>query len=236
MLSICGVQTDCTHIIPSKYSSFIYKTQKAWPLCDKWQQREDNWESWVPLRPNFPAEQAGSYMPPGSSASTPGAGTEAEVYNTCSRTPTSTLSVPIVLGEQNILICVLSQQPSPITFLRCPSHTTTPLPGSSEVPNQCHGPNFLPKSKPQEPWALALALPIFTPTRYAPEAALRCTSLITSNPRRMKTKTRHSPGTEVQRCLHRPGAGSQERAHNSSEWQKNEDGREGEDWASPVCF
>lgn len=159
-----------------------------------------------------------------------------QVHNMCSRTPTSTLFVPIVLGEQNILICVLSQHPSPVTFLRCSSHTTTPLPGSSEVPNQCHGPNFLPKSKPQEPWALALALPILSPTRCAPQAALRCTSLITSNPRRMKTKTRHSPGTEVQRRLHRPGAGSQERAHNSSEWQKNEDGREGEDWASPVCF
>ena len=65
----------------------------------------------------------------------------------CSRTPTSTLFVPIVLGEQNILICVLSQHPSPITFLRCSSHTATPLPGSSAVPNQCHGPTLLPKSK-----------------------------------------------------------------------------------------
>lgn len=77
MLSICGVQTDCTHIIPSKRSSLIYKTQKAWPLCGKRQQRAGNWESWVALRPAFPAEQAEA-TPPVSWASIPGASTEAE--------------------------------------------------------------------------------------------------------------------------------------------------------------
>ena len=76
--STCGVQTDCTHIIPSKCSSLIYKTQKAWPLCGKWQQRAGNWGSWAPLRPTFPAEQAGSHTPPVSWAPAPGAGTEAE--------------------------------------------------------------------------------------------------------------------------------------------------------------
>ena len=70
MLSICGAQTDCTHIIPSKRSSLIYKTQKAWPLCG-------NWESRVALRPTFPAEQAEA-TPPVSWASIPGASTEAE--------------------------------------------------------------------------------------------------------------------------------------------------------------